>query len=103
MSTAIADLIEGFRSHPTAATMTALVDSVRAEGMGDTAIAHLALAMGQSGVLLSQPKGQPTADLASTGGPTSLSTLLGPLYLRDLGYLVPKLGVPGRPLEEWMS
>ena len=29
--------------------------------------------------------------------PTSLSTLLGPLYLRAMGCSVPKLGVPGRP------
>lgn len=38
-----------------------------------------------------------TADVASTGGPSSLTTLLCPLYLRASGLLVPKLGVPGRP------
>jgi len=38
-----------------------------------------------------------TADVASTGGPSSLSTLLSPLYLRAAGLTVPKLGVPGRP------
>jgi thymidine phosphorylase len=37
------------------------------------------------------------ADVASTGGPSSLSTLLCPLYLRFLGCAVPKLGVVGRP------
>jgi pyrimidine-nucleoside phosphorylase len=37
------------------------------------------------------------ADVASTGGPTSLSTLLCPLFLRAGGLEVPKLGVPGRP------
>jgi thymidine phosphorylase len=36
-------------------------------------------------------------DLASTGGPGSLSTLLGPLMLVSLGCIVPTLGVPGRP------
>lgn len=38
-----------------------------------------------------------TADVASTGGPSSLSTLLCPLFLRVAGLHVPKLGVPGRP------
>lgn len=38
-----------------------------------------------------------TADVASTGGPSSLSTLLCPLFLRAGGVYVPKLGVPGRP------
>ena len=38
-----------------------------------------------------------TADVASTGGPASLSTLLCPLFLRVAGLEVPKLGVPGRP------
>lgn len=37
------------------------------------------------------------ADVASTGGPSSLSTLLAPLFLREGGAIVPKLGVPGRP------
>lgn len=37
------------------------------------------------------------ADVASTGGPTSLTTLLTPLFLRAAGLQVPKLGVPGRP------
>ena len=38
-----------------------------------------------------------TADVASTGGPSSLSTLLGPLFLQAAGAIVPKVGVPGRP------
>lgn len=38
-----------------------------------------------------------TADVASTGCPSSLSTLLAPLYLRVAGAIVPKVGVPGRP------
>lgn len=38
-----------------------------------------------------------SCDVASTGGPSSLSTLLCPLVLRVLGFIVPKIGVPGRP------
>lgn len=36
-------------------------------------------------------------DFASTGGPSSLSTLLVPLYLHGLGVNVINLAVPGRP------
>ncbi|MBR8024599.1 hypothetical protein KDX27_28245 [Burkholderia cenocepacia] len=43
------------------------------------------------------PAEKATADVASTGGPSSLSTLLCPLFLRAAGLHVPKLGVPGRP------
>ena len=38
-----------------------------------------------------------TADVPSTGGPSSLSTLICPLFLRLKGFTVPKLAVPGRP------
>ena len=38
-----------------------------------------------------------TADVPSTGGPSSLSTLICPLFLRWKGFTVPKLAVPGRP------
>jgi thymidine phosphorylase len=44
-----------------------------------------------------KPRSETTADVASTGGPSSLSTLLCPLYLRTGAFEVPKLGVPGRP------
>jgi thymidine phosphorylase len=63
----------------------------------DIAIAaDLALKIASSG----KPFGlraSPSADVASTGGPTSLSTLLAPLYLVAAGMNVPKLGVEGRP------
>ena len=36
-------------------------------------------------------------DVPSTGAPSSLSTLLTPLYCVAFGAAVPKLGVPGRP------
>jgi len=38
------------------------------------------------------------ADVASTGGPTSLSTLLPQLFMRAAGAKVPKLGVSGSPV-----
>ncbi|MGH1541830.1 MAG: hypothetical protein ACRBHB_15500 [Arenicella sp.] len=36
-------------------------------------------------------------DIASTGGPASLTTLIPPLFLSSSGLSVSKLGVPGRP------
>lgn len=60
-------------------------------------IAYLADALAHSGQTLQIRAGVPTADVVSTGGPTSLTTLLAPLALRELGYCIPKLGVPGRP------
>jgi len=58
---------------------------------------HLAHVLADSGTKLQFADDPPTADVASTGGPGSLSTLLCPLHLRNLGFAVPKLGVPGRP------
>lgn len=65
------------------------------ENRDPEAIASLANGLASSGTRL-QPPGA-TADVASTGGPSSLSTLLCPLFLVCLGFTVPKLGVQGRP------
>ena len=59
-------------------------------------VAQLALSLAQSGEVLHMSDSL-AADVASTGGPGSLSTLLGPLYLVTQGAVVPKLGIPGRP------
>ena len=78
-------------------SMRVVIDSAVKGSITDEDIASLATKLAQPKD--SQPIGaeQRTADLASTGGPSSLSTVLGPLYLRSLGWSVPKLGVPGRP------
>ena len=86
-----------FRSVPTDDAMQVLIDRMRTSLVTDDDIAYLATTLGGSGSVLSIPDGRFAADLASTGGPTSLSTLIGPLYLRAMGCCVPKLGVPGRP------
>lgn len=63
--------------------------------VSDEWIADVASTMAASGRHLA-PR-ERTADVPSTGGPTSLSTLLCPLFLRAAGFLVPKLGILGRP------
>jgi thymidine phosphorylase len=63
----------------------------------DEEIADLARTLANSGDTLPMPPCAIAADVASTGGPASLSTLLCPLYLRCMGAQVPKIGVPGRP------
>ncbi len=60
-------------------------------------VAALATRLAGSGEQIAWSGGTPVADLASTGGPGSLSTLLAPLELRCAGLRVVKLGVPGRP------
>lgn len=58
--------------------------------------ADLARAFSASGSIFTAIDGR-AADVASSGGPSSLSTLLCPLFLRVAGFCVPKLAVPGRP------
>lgn len=78
-------------------TMRGVIDSAAKGRMTDEDIASLATKLAQSTCSKPISADQRTADLASTGGPSSLSTVLGPLYLRSLDWSVPKLGVPGRP------
>ncbi len=62
----------------------------------DEWIAALATKLAESGRKLDLA-GDRIADVPSTGGPSSLTTLICPLYLRASGFVVPKLAVPGRP------
>lgn len=73
-----------------------LADIIRYAGTADDeSVAFLAQVLAESGKVVGLRTG--TCDLASTGGPSSLSTLLCPVLLKALGYIVPKVGVPGRP------
>jgi pyrimidine-nucleoside phosphorylase len=79
--------------HPDDETMAEIVRL--APNLSDREVARLAKALADSGSLLELDG--PYTDLASTGGPSSLSTLICPLFLCSLGFKVPALGVPGRP------
>ncbi|WP_315727475.1 MULTISPECIES: hypothetical protein [unclassified Bradyrhizobium] len=89
------NLIEDLEQNPSEAAMASVVASAPAWGVDE--IGRLAKVLADSGSALAFPADIATADVASTGAPSSLSTLLCPLYLRNLGFNVPKLGVPGRP------
>jgi thymidine phosphorylase len=93
----IRTLIDNFSRNPAEHVMAMLIDSVERQGLSDEDLAHLALRLAKSGDVIEVSDDWITADIASTGGPSSLSTLLCPLYLRALGFVVPVLAVPGRP------
>ena len=77
--------------------MERLVGCIERDGTTDEDLAYLTTVLADSGETIQTIIDGTAADLASTGGPSSLSTLLCPLYLRSLGYIVPALAVPGRP------
>jgi len=74
--------------------MQRVVEAARDGLLTDDDIAALATVLAQSGAQL--PRDESAADVASTGGISSLSTLICPLQLRARGRSVPKLGVAGR-------
>ena len=77
--------------------LRAVVGAIRSGYPEDPKMAaDLARILAASGRTLT-PHSDFVADVASTGGPGSLSTLVSPLFLRVAGAVVPKLGVPGRP------
>ena len=60
------------------------------------AIAALAQALADSGEMCSWPaEMHPVCDVASTGGPSSLSTLLCPYIVAAVGQHIPNITVPG--------
>lgn len=88
--------VEELARSGTESTMARVVQTAKERDLDAEEICLLADALARSGYIFSA-SGDVTADLASTGAPTSLSTLLCPLYIGGLGIAVPKLGVPGRP------
>ena len=73
-----------------------LIRFVSRNGLEPWEVASLANKIAEEGNSL-PVSSNATADIPSTGGPSSLSTLICPLFLRSRGFTVPKLGVPGRP------
>lgn len=76
--------------------MLAVVEAAREPSFGSAEVYSLARILAESGTSLNLDD-RPIADIASTGGPSSLSTLIGPTCLAASGLGVAALGVPGRP------
>lgn len=92
---ALHEAAEALARRPDDRGMAAVVDTARAGDADADAVARLAGVLADSGVV--RERDGLAADVASSGGPGSLSTLLCPLELRVLGARIPKVAVPGRP------
>lgn len=90
-------LVNNFLSDSSKENMNELISYARHHELSINSIAILAKGLATSGENLENVSEKICADIPSTGGPSSLSTLLCPLLLKILGYKVIKLGVPGRP------
>lgn len=90
-------IIDQFAINQSEANMDSIIELARSGSMTDNEIAYLANKLAKSGEFVSVPKQCLAADIPSTGAPSSLSTLICPLVLIELGFVVPKLGVKGRP------
>lgn len=91
-------IIDKFTQNPSEENMKALIERAIQDNLCNQDIAYLAKKLAESGEVV-QLKGEDlvVADIPSTGGPSSLSTLLCPLVLMEADCHVPKLGVKGRP------
>lgn len=89
-------IVDRFIDEASESSMEALVSYVRSNAISDDGIAYLASSCAEASGFVWKSLAN-SADVPSTGGPSSLTTLLCPLFLRAFGYRVPKLGVPGRP------
>lgn len=90
-------IINKFASDPSVRNMDDLISLATSDLMSDDGIALLAKRLAESGKILNLQADKIYGDIPSTGGPSSLSTLICPLVLAELNIYVPKLGVPGRP------
>lgn len=89
-------IIKAFLIDSNDQTMSDLINYCKEYDLSDSEIIFLAKALAESGTTINF-SGENICDIPSTGGPSSLSTLLCPIFLKLLGNKILKLGVPGRP------
>jgi thymidine phosphorylase len=73
-----------------------VVTLAKDQGLDDEYIINIINSLAKSGGHF-ESQDDSYADIPSTGGPSSLSTLICPYFLTEFGLKVPKLGVKGRP------
>lgn len=88
-------IIDSFKKSPSDECMNELCTYLSSNLFDKQEIAELTAVLANSGRTLSF-NNKKTADIPSTGGPSSLSTIICPLILKEY-YTVPKLGIVGRP------
>lgn len=91
------ELVNKFSLSSSEENMLKLIDHSKFNFLETGDIAYLAKVLASSGDCINPPEGELYGDIPSTGGPGSLSTILCPLVLKELNFVVPKLSVPGRP------
>lgn len=88
-------LVDRFNVNSSDSDFHKLINYTERNNISPDEIGYLATKLADSGEKISVEGF--SADIPSTGGPSSLSTLICPLILCEIGFKVVKLGVSGRP------
>lgn len=88
-------ILENFSSNQSEKSMIVLCSLLKNADFNKYEIAELTKVLANSGKTL-EFSNYRTADIPSTGGPSSLSTIITPLILKE-NFAIPKLGIIGRP------
>ena len=88
-------ILNDFRLTPANESMQEFCSIIKNSTFDKDKIVALTKVLAQSGETLQFPNHN-TADIPSTGGPSSLSTIISPLILKEY-FAIPKLGIVGRP------
>ena len=91
------EIIIAFSNNPSPSNMQRLISIALQNEISDEGIVLLAEKLAKSGTVLKYNIKEKIGDVPSTGGPSSLTTLICPLVLAELNIYVPKLGIEGRP------
>lgn len=91
------DTINSYLNNPQEGNARELISVAKSKDFTEENIVHLATGLANSGKYFRTSNKKMVYDIPSTGGPSSLSTLLCPLILSLYDKKIIKLAVPGRP------